>query len=95
MNINELIEALEELRDAGTETIEVHFQQNYPLKARVVNVRQLGTAAAIALGAGDEYGSRKAWDDEEEDCCECCGASLDCDEELDAGLCTDCDGEEA
>lgn len=42
--------------------IEVHYQPNYPLKAKIENIRMLNGKLVIALGAGTEYGSKEAWE---------------------------------
>lgn len=72
MTLNELIERLEDLRDevSGNSEIFGAFQPNYPLTTRVAAITTLvnedaGTAKIyIALGDGDNYGSRNLWDDE-------------------------------
>lgn len=72
MTLNELIERLEEIRDevSGDSRIFGAFQPNYPLTTRVAAITTLvnedaGTAKIyIALGDGDNYGSRNLWDDE-------------------------------
>lgn len=81
LTIEELIGELEELKAEGHETVEVHFQPNYPLKALIANVRMLDGVPVIALGPGTEYGEKKAWQDPEDDddCCDFCGKQADLD----------------
>lgn len=79
MTLNELIERLEDIRDevSGDTKIFGAFQPNYPLTTRIAAITTLvnedeGNAKIyIALGDGDNYGSRNLWDDdviyEEED----------------------------
>lgn len=74
MTLNELIERLEELRDdydvPGNTTIRGAFQPNYPLVARINAVTTFSSedtaesAIYIALGDGNDYGSRDMWEDE-------------------------------
>ena len=72
MTLNELIERLEEIRDevSGNSEIFGAFQPNYPLTTRIAAITTLvsndGDKAGvyIALGDGDNYGSRNLWDDE-------------------------------
>lgn len=74
MNIIDVLEALglgdiidwdkaEEL-DLEDIELEVHFQPNYPLKARVENARILGGKHTLALSAGEQYGAADAWEEE-------------------------------
>lgn len=68
MQLSELKYILQELEYLveGTENddpvVEVHFQPNYPLKAKIDNIRMLDGKLVIALGNGTEYGSKKAWE---------------------------------
>ncbi len=92
MNIQELIEALEEADDLGITEIECHFQPNYPLKAELSNVRRMDGKLVLALGCGSEYGSRRAWDDEDDEHSDCdeCGDAIP----LDDDICDSCQMEE-
>lgn len=66
MHLSELLSLLEDLQEELGENndpvIEIHFQQNYPLKGQLENVRELNGKIAIAAGPGTEYGSSEAWE---------------------------------
>ena len=84
MNIEELIGQLEDVmqeQDNSDATVEVHFQPTYPLKGHIANVRCLNGKVVIAISAGTEYGSKKAWDEQEEMFpCDKCGGMFEDDE---------------
>ena len=75
-NLNELVELLNDIAatESGSTEVEVHFQNSYPLKSSIANVRMLDGKLVLALGGNEEYGSHKAWqeecedEEEEEDC---------------------------
>jgi len=66
MKLSELENIIEDLKcefgDDYNPEIEVHFQPNYPLKGRLLNVRELNGKLAFAAGDGTEYGDSEAWD---------------------------------
>lgn len=68
MYLSELEEIIEELKekhgDDYNPKIEVHFQPNYPLKGCLENARELDGKFVIAAGAGTEYGSSEAWEND-------------------------------
>ena len=61
MRITDLIEFLEIAAENGTTDIEIHFQQNYPLKGGLANARILDGKVALAVAPGGEYGEKRAW----------------------------------
>ena len=67
MNLSELESIIEDLKnDYGEDydpVIEIHFQPNYPLKGKLVNVRELDGKLAFAAGDGTAYGDREAWEE--------------------------------
>jgi hypothetical protein len=84
MRLSELIEMLQDLAtqcDAVNldPNVEIHYQQNYPLRGRLCNVRAMveeqngdNPRVTVALAEGGHpydkpYGSREAWEDAEDD----------------------------
>jgi hypothetical protein len=65
-DIEQLMELLEEAIEHQVTEIEVHFQQNYPLKGCLANARIMDGKLILASGEGTEYGSKEAWDQDEE-----------------------------
>jgi hypothetical protein len=68
MRINELIERLQEIQeDHGNIEVRGAFQPRYPLLSEIQAITTLVDTkfpeVFIALGDGDEYGSKKLWDD--------------------------------
>ena len=52
-----------EAQDNNYPDVYVHYQPNYPLKAKIVNVKLMDDGTiAIALAGNDEYGDREAWE---------------------------------
>ena len=52
-----------ESQDKDYLKVEAHFQQEWPLKAQIENVRLMyDDTIAIAIGPGTEYGSKEAWE---------------------------------
>lgn len=52
-----------ESQDINYLKVEVHFQQEWPLKGQIENVRLMDDGTiAIAIGPGTEYGSKEAWE---------------------------------
>lgn len=72
MTLNELIERLEEIRDevGGNTAVRGAFQPNYPLITgidaitTVISDNSDEAGVYIALGDGNNYGSRDLWDDD-------------------------------
>ena len=95
LNITDLIEILEDAADQGLTDVEIHFQPQYPLKGRLANARILDGKMTLAVDYGSEYGSKRAWDDPEEDeeCCDACDGPLTSDGEYADGVCYACQDE--
>ena len=69
MTLNELIEELqaiqEEAEDNELNYVNdfVHYQPNWPLKARITNIRLMDDGTlAIAVNDTGEYGDKEAWE---------------------------------
>ena len=69
MTLNELIEELQAIQEEaeGNElnyvNVFVHYQPNWPLKARITNIRLMDDGTlAIAVNDASEYGDKEAWE---------------------------------
>jgi hypothetical protein len=87
MTLTELIERLSDIQEEhGDIKVLAAFQPNYPL---ITDVQAITTVTAgddttlyIAVGDGDEYGSKHLWcDDQIEVCVECESDDCECDDE--------------
>lgn len=75
MNLYELLERLgldpDRIYDGNEKILEadidIHFQETYPLKGPLKNVRMLDGRVVFAAGAGTEYGSNRAWEEGDDD----------------------------
>jgi hypothetical protein len=92
MTLTELIDRLTDIQEEhGDIEVLAAFQPNYPL---ITDVQAITTVTAgdtstlyIAVGDGDEYGSKHLWcDDQIEVCAECESDECDCDETEKAGV---------
>lgn len=69
MLLDDLIEQLQELQEEAKDNeinyveVFVHYQPNWPLKARIVNIRLMDDdTLAIAVNDTGEYGDKEAWE---------------------------------
>lgn len=68
MRLDDLIQQLQDLQEEAEDNeinyvdVFVHYQPNWPLKARITNIRLMDDdTLAIAVNDTGEYGSKKAW----------------------------------
>lgn len=69
MLLDDLIQQLQDLQEEAEDNeinyvdVFVHYQPNWPLKARITNIRLMDDGTlAIAIGPGTEYGDKEAWE---------------------------------
>lgn len=69
MTLNELIEELQAIQEEAEDNelnyanVFVHYQPNWPLKARITNIRLMDDGTlAIAVSDTSEYGNKEAWE---------------------------------
>ena len=69
MRLDDLIQQLQDLQEEAEDNevnyvdVFVHYQPNWPLKARITNIRFMDDGTlAIAVNDTGEYGNREAWE---------------------------------
>ena len=69
MRLEDLIQQLQDLQEEAEDNeinyvdVFVHYQPNWPLKARITNVRLMDDGTlAIAVSDTGEYGNSEAWE---------------------------------
>ena len=68
MLLDDLIRQLQDLQEEAEVNeinyvdVFVHYQPNWPLKARITNIRLMDGTLAIAVNDTGEYGDREAWE---------------------------------
>lgn len=69
MTLNELIEELQAIQEEAEDNelnyvnVFVHYQPNWPLKARITNIRLMDDGTlALAVNDTGEYGDKEAWE---------------------------------
>ena len=69
MRLDDLIQQLQDLQEEAEDNelkyvdVFVHYQPNWPLKARITNIRLMDDGTlAIAVSGTSEYGDKEAWE---------------------------------
>lgn len=69
MFLDDLIQQLQDLqeeaedKDINCVDVFVHYQPNWPLKARITNIKLMDDGTlAIAVNDAGEYGNKEAWE---------------------------------
>lgn len=69
MRLEDLIQQLQDLQEEAEDNeincvdVFVHYQPNWPLKARITNIRLMDDGTlAIAVNDTGEYGDKEAWE---------------------------------